>query len=490
MRKSFSALLFFLLVLPFLLEGQNHENTGLAGRLKNHVAILAADSLEGRGLGTDGKIIAKNYIADQFSSAGLKPFSDDYFQHFDLRIGLARVPATNVIGYLAGSDPGLKKEYIVIGAHYDHLGYEYRNGQRVIYNGADDNASGTAVVIELARYFSQNPQLMGRSIIFVAFDAEESGLLGAERFISGNEILDTSDIKVMFSLDMVGMYEANSGLELLGIGTLDNGTHLAGEVASSQDVRLRNTTADIPVRTDTWPFGDIGIPAIQAFTGLESPYHQPGDTYDLLDYEGMARITLYLQELVTEMSNMPELVSSRRFARLQRPYGLRFNAGVLANAGGTNHNYPDEFYQAKSVFGFSTGIFLQIQAGQKFSIQPEVLYDYNGSKSMAGTYRRHSVTVPVNLHYYIAGDERGMFMVYPITGGFLRFNLAGEDGGTDLDFNNMHPSREWGINLGLGVDIMKVHIAYTWRRGLTDISWIPGTDIFNAGRYLTFGYRF
>jgi len=289
---------------------------------------------------------------------------------------------------------------------------------------------------------------------------------------------------------MVGMYEANSGLELLGIGTLDNGINIARETAGELGVRLRNTTSDIPSRTDTRPFGDSGIPAVQAFTGLKSPYHKPEDTYGLLDYEGMARITVYLRALVSELLVKPELAPSRRFARLQRPYGLDFDAGALAHTGSTYNRYPDEFYQANSVFAFSAGFFMQMHFGRKFSVQPEILYDYNGSKSEEGSYRRHSLTMPVNLHFYIAGDPGGFIRVYPIAGGYFRFNLAGKEGGVELDFDNLHPSQEWGINFGFGIQIMKIQLAYTWRRGLTDISSLPGTRIYNSGGYFTLGYRF
>ena len=492
MRNSLYILSLVLLLQSTLsnLHLKGGEIPSLAGRLEKHVSVLASDSLEGRGLGTEGKIIAKNYIAGQFRDIGLKPLNDDHFHHFDVRIGLAWVPGTNVTGYLQGSDPGLKEEYILIGAHYDHLGYEYRNGDRVIYPGADDNASGTAVLIELARLLSENPELLGRSVIFVAFDAEESGLLGAEKFIGKEHKFDTGSIKVMFSLDMVGMYEANNGLELRGIGTLESGGDLAREMASALGIRIRRTTAEIEARTDTRPFGAAGIPAVHAYTGTKSPYHKPGDVYHLLDYEGMAGITLYLRSLVTEMSVLPALDPSRRFARLQQPWALHFSAGLSASIGNTHHKYSDEFYQAKSVFAFSTGMFLQVRVGQKFSVQPEILYDYNGSKSPEGTFRRHSVTVPVNLRYYLAGDVGGLVRIHPVTGIYLRYNLAGTDGGTDLDLGGAHPSQEWGINLGFGMEIMKVQISCTWRRGITDISAVPGTRIFDDGRYFTIGYRF
>ena len=492
MRFLLEVFKIFLVVLlqGHIIKAQSHDDI-LAGRLKDHVSVLASDSLEGRGLGTEGKVLAKKYIADQFNEIGLTAFNDDFFHHFDLRIGLARVPATNIAGYIPGSDPDLKQEYIVIGAHYDHVGYEHHNDERVIFPGADDNASGTAVLIELAAYFASNPQLAGRTIVFVAFDAEESGLLGSERFISDKVIQNTDDIKVMFSLDMVGMYGANGGLDLLGIGTLEGGTELAGKVATMKDVSLNRVSSDIPARTDTRPFGDKGIPSIQAFTGLKSPYHKPEDTYDLLDYDGMARVTLYLQKLVSEISFSKDLAPSRRFARMQRPGSLRASPGIILNTGSSHLIYTDEFFRANSVFAFGTGVFLQMRFGQRnYSLQPELLYDYSGSKSPAGSYRRHSITVPVNLQLIIAGDNRGMFRIYSIAGGYYRYNFAGQDGGVSLDFDNLHPVDEWGINLGLGADIMKVHMAYVWRRGLTDITAGVESGRFIIGHYFTLGYRF
>ncbi|MFP4366524.1 MAG: M20/M25/M40 family metallo-hydrolase, partial [Bacteroidales bacterium] len=226
----------------------DYGNRSLAERLKDHVAVLASDSLEGRGLGTRGKVIAKNYIAGHFHSFGLIPVDGDYFQNFEMRVGLAWVQGSNVIGYLKGADPDLQSEFIVIGAHYDHLGYEDKNGQRIIYPGADDNASGTASLIELARYFSQNREKMGRSIIFIAFDAEESGLIGSEKFLNMSEAFGKNNIKAMFSLDMVGMYGVHSGLDMKGMGAVDGGVEMAECLAEEYNINLKNTSAEMEYR--------------------------------------------------------------------------------------------------------------------------------------------------------------------------------------------------------------------------------------------------
>ncbi len=461
----------------------------LAGRLEGHVSFLAADSLEGRGLGTRGKILAKEYIAAQFAQAGLIPYGDDYYQHLDLRIGLARVPASNVIGYLPATDARFKDQYILIGAHYDHLGYDYTEGERVIFPGADDNASGTAVMLELARYFASDASARGRGLIFIAFDAEESGLLGAQRFIEDNTVFALDEIQLMFSLDMLGMYEANRGVHLLGMGTLDGGKEVARRVASAGDISLRRLTSEVAMRTDTWPFGQEGIPSVHAFTGTRSPYHKPTDTYDLLDYEGMARITLYLQDLVTDLSKQESLNPSSELESLQDPSGLRLTAGAMLHLGGSHHRYPDEFFRAGNVFAGGMGFFLKLQTGHRLAFQPELLYDYNGSKSPEGTYRRHSLTVPFNVHFTLGGDPMQMVRLYPIAGAYYSYHFSGSDGDADLGFGDLHPDHEWGISAGFGLEVMRFQIGYTWRRGLTGLSPTDETDIFSTGRYFSIGYR-
>jgi len=471
------------------------ESLSLAGRLEAHVAFLASDSLEGRGLGTGGKVLAKHYIARQFEDIGLKPAGEDFFQDFQLRQGVAWIPGTNVVGYLEGSDPLLKSEYIVIGAHYDHIGYEYRQGERIIFPGADDNASGTASLIEIARHLSRNRHLLGRSIIFIAFDAEESGLIGSQKFLEEPGKFHTDKIRLMFSLDMVGMYEDYGGLDLKGIGTMNGGKELARRLAPEHGIDLKNTSATIEFRTDTRPFSDMGIPSVHAFTGTGSPYHKPEDTWDLLDYEGMALVTRYLEALLSELSVMPEIGPSRRFIALQKPYALRFNAGVLGHAGGSKHIYADDFFRANTVFSFNSGFFAQVHIGKKISLQPEILYDWNGSRSAAGTFRRHSLTAPLNLQFNMVSEGGGLIRVYSLAGGYFRLSLSGKDGGVDLDLANHYPDREWGINLGFGADIMKVHVTWTMRRGLTNI--FPGSDsassdsrVLGSGHYFSVGYKF
>jgi len=132
--------------------------------LEQHVHILAADSLEGRGLGTKGKEKAVDYIVEQFQEAGIQPLLVDFRHDFAFMENLIRVKATNIVGFIEGTDTKLKNEFILLGAHYDHLGYRQHKKGRTIYNGADDNASGVATIIEVARFLKENQSQLKRSV--------------------------------------------------------------------------------------------------------------------------------------------------------------------------------------------------------------------------------------------------------------------------------------------------------------------------------------
>jgi aminopeptidase YwaD len=486
MRYFFTVLFAFCISLHLI-----SQDADLAQRLEKHVSFLASDSLQGRGLGTDGKIIAMNYIANEFLSVGLQKYdSVGYFQNIDLQVGLVRVPAVNVIGWLQGSDPLLQKEYIVIGAHYDHLGYSIKPDGKEIFHGADDNASGVAGMIELARYFASHPDLAKRSMIFIAFDAEESGLLGSNAFVKENERFEISDIRIMFSLDMIGMYNPNRGLVLDGIGTLEDGEQLARSIAVEKDIILKQTTAEIGMRTDTWPFGEKGIPAVHVFTGSKSPYHKSGDTYEKLDYEGMALVVGFLERVTGEISASPEINPSSHFTRSLSHHQFRFYGGITAGLGSSRVKFPDEYYNPKSIFSYNAGLFMQVHLGGIFCLQPEVLYQSDGSKSSQGTFRRQSIVVPVDIQVNIVDQYDGMIRVYPFLGAYYLNTFGGKNGDEDLNFNNSVSKDEWGMDLGLGTDIMDWQINFTWRRALTNLSLEPDTKMFPAMWFLSVGYKF
>lgn len=461
--------------------------------LKTHVHILASDSLEGRGLGTAGHEKARNYILSQFEKIGLKQFGDSYLQEFSFRLGIAWISGKNILGYIEGSDPWLSEEFIVIGAHYDHLGYSLNQGSKVVFPGADDNASGVAAMIEIARYFAENPGATGRSLIFIAFDAEESGLRGS-RFFTGNSPVDIHKIRLMFSLDMVGMYNADNGVRLLGISTLGNGESFALKQALKTGTLISNTSSRIELRTDTAPFGEAGIPAVHVFTGMKSPYHKPGDKPDLLDYVGMAVIVDFMSTLIEGLSFEKVLLPAPSLEAFSRQYressksAVKF--GFLYNTGTGYHSYKDAFFRANSVFAFSAGLFSEIPLTKTIRLQPEVLYDFNGSSIFEGKFRRHSLTIPVNIQIGTRETQDIPIRFFVFGGGYYRYNLAGKSTGEKLDFDGEYYRDEWGYNAGVGLSVFKFSMSYTVRRALTEVAKNSPVAVFDRNQYLTVGYNF
>ena len=285
MRK-FRKTVLFLLTISIALS-VNAQST-LKERLEQHVYTLASDSLKGRKAGTDHGRMAADYIAAQFEEIGIKPFlASGFLQIFDWKF-------QNVVGIIPGNDSILKHEYIIVGAHYDHLGV--RNGE--IYNGADDNASGVAVLIELARELKREQLNLKRSIILVAFDAEEIGLLGSYNF-SNLPNISKNNVKLMISIDMVGWYEKSGKVKYQGTGTIKTGKKLIlKDEYTPKELNVVAKKFEVIPGTDSYPFRKKGIPTLWVTTGIVSPYHKPQDDAHLIDYNGMALITENLKNVI------------------------------------------------------------------------------------------------------------------------------------------------------------------------------------------------
>lgn len=468
------------------------QSGDLASRLEIHTSILSSDSLEGRGLGTEGKDRAIEYIVGQFEQVGLEPLFQGYRHEFQFRSGLAWIPATNLVGIIPGTDPVLSQEYIVIGAHYDHLGYSLQNKEKVIFSGADDNASGVASIIELARSLTAAHDPIKRSVIIVAFDAEESGLLGATRFVE-DSVVSPDQIKLMLSLDMVGMYSTHAGLDLKGIESLVNGGEIAEKIASEQNITLKKKGKSIEARTDTKPFGDVGIPAVHVYTGSKSPYHEPEDKYDLLDYTGMAMINTYLHELIKEIANttdlqpVPEVLSDPEAS--SKKFKV-FEFGMVMGHGTGHHRYPDLKTKTFSAYNFSVGIMAQVRVLSMVTIQPEVLFDLNNANRSDGKFRRQSITIPLNLQVGTPIFANSGFRLYGLVGPYHRFHLGVKDGQGMQVVGEDYQSTEWGYNLGFGLDIANIHLTWTFRRGLTNIVNTDTVILYDRNSLFTLGYKF
>jgi aminopeptidase YwaD len=493
--KTISYVIFLLVSLG--LFGQKADEA----RLERVVTDLASDALLGRGFGSEGGRLAAAYIRDRFEDAGVEPLLEDYFHSFTHRQGILNITGYNVTGIIRGSDPALKGEYIILGAHYDHLGWELADGDTVVYNGADDNASGVAAILEVGRILAGRPDLLGRSVILVAFDGEESGLIGSKAFV--NElmkgeyaVIDSGSVAVMFSLDMVGMYDAHGGVDLQGIGMLTDHQQLIADATTYMDISLTNTDATLVRNTDTAPFGRAGVPAIHVFTGLESPYHKPGDDSDLLDYEGMAVIVDFMVSLTRELSVVPEVrVSEKLEAVADKGQMKIFNPGVALNIGSAHHDYKNDFFKAKSLFAYGAGAFVEVRLTQWLAFQPEVLYEWSGSRIEGGRLRTHSVTAPVSLLLTTPDKQGNGVRAYYQAGGYYSHAFGGNfhyDDGTSfpVNFINAFSEMDYGVVFGFGMEIMNFRMGYVWQRSLVDFTAGPTHDVRHAGSFFRLGWAF
>jgi len=286
------------------------------GALMAHVGFLASDRLEGRGAGSRGLEHAAEHVASSFREAGLQPGGDDgtYFQAWSEPDGPGRAAVTlrNVIGVLPGTRAEWARQSVVLGAHYDHLGAGWPDvhagDEGQVHNGADDNASGVAVLIEVARALAQQlePQ---RSLVFVAFSGEEWGLCGSCRYAAAPGPHPAAEATAMVNLDTVGRF-GEGGLTVLGSGTADEWVHVARGVGFTTGVQSTCVAAD-PGGSDQVAFHEIGVPAVQLFTGAHADYHRPSDDVEKIDADGLAQVATWVRETMVYLSEREEPLTSK-----------------------------------------------------------------------------------------------------------------------------------------------------------------------------------
>ncbi|MCB2206445.1 M28 family peptidase [bacterium] len=244
-------------------------------------------------------------------------------------VSLVRKKTRNVLAFLPGTDDALKDKVFVVGAHYDHLGWGqegslYRGTEPQIHNGADDNASGTAGVLELAEYFKAHPT--EHSLLFMTFSGEEMGLLGSAHFADAPTI-PLEHIQAMFNLDMVGRLEKDTRrLNVQGIGTSPVWKEMVEEENDDENFDLA-LIQDGQGSSDHSSFYAKNIPVLFFFTGLHTDYHRPTDDADRVNYVGETEVVNYVRELVERA----DVLDSIPFTRVETPKEkrvARFNVYV------------------------------------------------------------------------------------------------------------------------------------------------------------------
>lgn len=316
-----------------------------AAEVRRHVEYLAGDALEGRFTLSKGYLTAAAYVAERFAALGLTPGGTaGWFQPVPIPIVEGTPPtkriyeAPNVIGILPGADPVLKNEYVVLSAHLDHVGTDPKRAGDNIFNGAMDNASGVATMLETARAFAESRQRPRRSILFVALAGEEMGLLGSSH-LARNPVVGSGKIVADVNLDMpILLYDFQ---DVIAYG----GEHSTmGEITARAGAKMGVSATPDPMpeedffeRSDHYSFVKVGVPSIFLMTGfknggekafrtfLAKNYHQPSDQTDLpFNWEAGAKFARLNYLIAREVADAPE---APRWYEGNR-YGDRFAKGA------------------------------------------------------------------------------------------------------------------------------------------------------------------
>lgn len=277
--------------------------------LKNHIKFLTSDKNAGRYPGGKENTRIVKYLEKEFKRLKISSFKEGYKQFFnaELRVdkGVEKKPVVktcNVVGFIEGNDSTLKHEFIVLGAHYDHLGLggpSSKSEKRgVVYHGADDNASGTSALLEIAEKLVVNKKQLKRSVLFIAFGAEEQGLLGSTYFVE-HPMVPLSQIKLMINMDMVGRLNTEKQVYMGGAGTFPDGVSFMTDLGKSLGLNPVVHAGSVG-GSDHVSFYKKGISVLGIHTGGHPEYHTPEDTIDLINLEGEKWVCEYVFETVLQ----------------------------------------------------------------------------------------------------------------------------------------------------------------------------------------------
>jgi Zn-dependent M28 family amino/carboxypeptidase len=306
--------------------------------VKADIAYLADDKLKGRGTSTPEEKLAAEYIANNFKKTGLTPLNGSYIKTFHFKknpnphdtslANLVDRTGYNVVGFLDNKAPYT----IVVGAHYDHLGLGHdhnsldANPDGKIHNGADDNASGTAGVLELARYFSNNKIKEQYNFLFLCFSGEELGLLGSKRWCESPDI-PLNTINFMLNMDMIGrLNDSTKKIVVYGVGTAPVFVPLIDSLSSKLVVK-KDSSGIGP--SDQTSFYLKDIPVLHFFTGQHSDYHKPSDDVEKINVNGEVMVLEYIVTLIEHTCRYPKLTFLKTKSPESNKVSFKVTMGVM-----------------------------------------------------------------------------------------------------------------------------------------------------------------
>lgn len=349
-----------------LAQKPSTHNKQLIQNLKKHIQYLASNKLQGRRTGTKGEALAANYIATQFSTYGLSPKGQakhnktSFFQKFTIttKDSITKQPrtATNTIAYINNKAPYT----IILGAHFDHLGYGqdhntmYTGTTPAIHNGADDNASGTAALLELARLLKKQKK-PPYNYLFIAFSGEELGLLGSKYFTQ-HPTINLQKVNYMINMDMIGrLNDSTHCLTLGGIGTSPTWNSIIPTPPYPLTIKIDSSGVG---PSDHTSFYRKNIPVLFFFTGLHQDYHKPTDDYNKINYNAEAQIITFIHQIIQKSHTSGKLTFTKTKEKtIGDKHTMRVSLGIM----------PDYTFNGEGVKidGLSEG-----KPAQKAGLQP------------------------------------------------------------------------------------------------------------------------
>lgn len=279
--------------------------------LEYWVNHISSDTMRGRKNGSPEMKIVASWLAGKFKEFGLKSFSgnDGYYQHYFIKRGKDSIAENNIIGYIEGSDPKLKNEYIVISAHFDHIGVGRPGQADSIYNGADDNASGTCAVLAVAKTIQMMKVKPSRTIVFATFSGEEMGLCGS-RYFAGHSPIPISSIYLNINFEMLGHCEVLGEKRYMITGPkLDNLDAIITDYNKGKDWKLIDSVKDLAqlfYQSDNAAFAAFqrkdnityGVPAHTFVTWNGEPHlHRPNDEAKYFNFDNYRNFIQYISGL-------------------------------------------------------------------------------------------------------------------------------------------------------------------------------------------------
>ena len=326
---------------------QETKNDITIDDFKAHITYLSSDGLAGRSSGTPGDRLAKDYIVNHFTNAG---GSAERFvevqEHYVSKSRLKpknKVKTYNIIATLPGNDKKLKNEYVVIGAHYDSV----KNTLGLIHNGADDNGSGTSMVLELFEKFASENNHK-RTLVFMAFGGEELGLLGSKHYVN-NPTIDLSKVQLMVNLDMVGRMDEENNVQLGGSPSAKNFSSKLHPFFVNSKINIIDLGKGIFSRSDHYNFYKKDIPVLFFFTGIHPDYHTATDDEDKINYDGMMEISKIVEPIIAEFANVEErlvfeTMEEEKQEKMQSPSKMKVTLGIMPD-----YAFDDKGVKADSV---------------------------------------------------------------------------------------------------------------------------------------------